>query len=127
MRRCLIPLVFLVMAEPVRGEVIKSEGRAEAYVDVRTGTEACGWDASPECPVGQPCFVRIYLEGQAARALYDAIKRHGTKIDDFSGNPYVGTQSDALACYEEDGNYSCQIGYNAFANVLAEVGISDCE
>jgi hypothetical protein len=50
-----------------------------------------------------------------------------TKIDDFSGNPYVGTQSDALACHEEDGQYSCQIGYNALANVLTEVGISDCE
>jgi hypothetical protein len=88
MRRYLVLLVFLaIISAPVSGEVVKSEGKADTYAYVRTGTEACGWDASPECAVGQPCFVRIYLEGKAARALYDALKRRGTKIDDFSGNP----------------------------------------
>jgi hypothetical protein len=118
----LIPHVSIAF---VQSKVTTSEGKAETYVEVRTGIEYCGREASPECPLA--CFVVIKLEGQAAPAIYDAMKVHGTKIDDFSGNPYVGTQSDALACHEEDGQYSCQIGYNVLTNVLTEIEVSDCE
>jgi hypothetical protein len=120
-------ILALIAVLPAHAKVTSTEGRAEIYVEVRSGTEVCGAAASPSCRLGQACFVTIYFEGQAAQALYEVMRPHGSKMDVFSGNQYLGTQPDGLACFEDAGAYSCQIGYDAVSNKLTKVVVSDCE
>jgi hypothetical protein len=61
----------------------------------------------------------IVIEGQAARALYEAMGQHTPKYSDASAIQYRGTKSDAMTCWEVDGAHYCNIGYDAVSNVLA--------
>lgn len=129
MKRSLV-LFLAVLLSPtllVHSEIIASEGTAKTYVDIKGAGYECQAAADDMCKPGLPCFVRIYVEGKAARVLYEAMKLHRAKIDEYSGGEYFGTQADAMTCYEIDGDYSCNIGYDAVANVLTKIEISECE
>jgi hypothetical protein len=45
-------------------------------------------------PVGRVCLSWINIEGDAARALYDAMKVHKSKFSEASDSSYFGTSAD---------------------------------
>lgn len=113
-------LVALFLAVPALPETFEAKGTVTTYSDVMRPGEACETSAANLCKPGQPCFARIVIEGQAARALYDAMKLHSPKFSEVSGSNYLGTQTNAMTCWEINGAYSCDIGYDALENVLSE-------
>ena len=122
MRSSLI-LSLVAMASltaPAFGETSSAEGKATTYSDMMQPGEECETGAAETCKPGLPCFAGIVIEGQAARFLYDAMKLHARKFQDADSSYYVGTQTDAMKCWEANGEYSCDIGYDAVANVLSE-------
>lgn len=122
MRRKLI-LSLVAMASvtaPAFGETSSADGKATAYSHVMRPGEECETGAAETCKPGLPCFARIVIEGQAARLLYDAMKLHPRKFQDADSSYYFGTQTDAMTCWETNGVYSCDFGYDAVANVLSQ-------
>jgi hypothetical protein len=114
---------FLGLITLSQTQIAASEGTARSYV--LRGPPECR--AVDKCTQGEPCFLGIFIEGEPARILYDAMKHHAPKVDEFSGSNYFGTSTDAMVCYEINGNYSCRIGYDAGPNVLTKIEIDECE
>jgi hypothetical protein len=108
-----------------RAEVLSFQGRSEIDVVRRgQGYECATAGLESQCKAGQACYVRIQIQGESARALYEAMQLHGTKVDDFSREKYLGTQADAMTCWKANGEFGCAIGYDALSNRLSAIGIS---
>jgi hypothetical protein len=76
MRRMLV--IFLAVCldsnAPALAETLSADGTVTTYSEVMRLGETCEAGAALRCKPDQPCFARIVIEGQAARALYDAMK-----------------------------------------------------
>jgi hypothetical protein len=115
-------IALAISASPLRAEVSSVEGKTEIDLVRKGQGYECETATVPDCKPGQICYGRIQIMGEAARELYEAMRLHGSKVDDFSGEPYVGTQTDALTCWEFGGEYGCAVGYNALTNTLSSIG-----
>lgn len=100
-------------------ETIQAQGTVSTYSEVKRAGEDCETGATAACKIGAPCFARIVIEGEAAHTLYDAMKLHAPRLNGAFGG-YYGTQTDAMTCWENNGAYSCDMGYDAVANIWSE-------
>jgi hypothetical protein len=119
---CVVALIL--GSHSVQAEILSSEGESEADLVRKGKGYECETAGLSNCKLGQICYGKIEITGEAARVLYEAMRPHGTKIDDFSQDQYVGTRTDALTCWAIAGEYGCAVGYDALTNTLSPVGVS---
>jgi hypothetical protein len=112
---------------------IDGSGTARTYSRFGGPNEDCVTGADKNCKPGLPCFAVITIEGEAARLLYDQMRLQPRQYEESTGAYYVGTRSNAMTCWgpqpddrpQTDGQYACEIGYDAVANVLSPA--QDCQ
>lgn len=117
----LIAFTFAIVALvlPAHSETFVFEGISLAEVVIKREGEFCETGAADKCKSNQTCFVNVFIRGEAAKGLYNALRLHGPKTWDGSGLEYVGTVSDSLTCYSSaDKAYYCSFGYDGTSNQL---------
>jgi hypothetical protein len=122
MKRLILLGAAAALALPVRGETFYVEGSSSAEVVVKREGEFCETGAADKCQAGQPCFINVFIRGEPAKALYEALKLHGTKKWDGFELEYTSTRSNRLTCYgSQNKGYYCSFGYDGVSNQLSDV------
>lgn len=121
MKFIIFSFAFLGLLLPVRSETFLFDGTSSAEVVIKREGEYCETGVAEKCKSNQPCFINMFIRGEAAKALYDALKMHGIKTWHGFELEYVGTASNRLTCYgSERSDYFCSFGYDAMSNQLSE-------
>lgn len=120
MKIIVFSIAIVGLAVPVRGETFVFEGTSSAEVVIKRKGEFCETGAADKCQFNQPCFINVFIRGEVAKALYDALKLHGIKNWDGFELEYVGTETNRLTCYGSgEKGYFCSFGYDGVSNQLS--------
>gem|GEM_PF-6500646 len=103
-----------------------SKGEVAVETIVKNKDKECPTGLTKKCVPGQPCFTNIHIDGEAAKQLWALLRPHGIKTNDALGD-YVATNTDALACWDNNGTYNCTIGYDSIKNSMTSFNYCDPE
>jgi hypothetical protein len=125
MKRLLITALWLssniVLVNDAFGETRTTNGTASLFEHI--GDMGCPLYEDPRCKSGETCRVGFVLQGEIASRLYDLLSKHGVERNDdlaeWVGGAYATTSDDLIFCSDRNGEKTCSLVYDPFANKAA--------